>query len=71
MAKFTVYEVQEEVRWRQWAYEVEADSEEEAIDFAIGSGGHRACGEYGDSSLGDSGWSTEGFAEAAEKLGEL
>lgn len=58
MAKFTIIEVQEVKRLRKWVHEVEADTEEEAIDaVSRGDGELVSDGDnIGDEDYGDSGW---------------
>ena len=51
MKRFYVYEVQEETRYRKWRYEVEADSEEAAVEIAMNGDTPthpQDCGHYGD-----------------------
>ncbi len=79
MAKFKVYEVQEETILRQWMYEVEAEDAEEALQLVHdGDGGDVIdCGETGDGDYGESGWAVgapdadeneDCFAEAQDDM---
>lgn len=56
MAKYTVYEVRNEGRCRKWRYEVECESEEEAVRLAADGWLEPIDdGEYGEGDLGNSG----------------
>lgn len=57
MPKFILYEVHEEIVYRKWRYEIEADTRHEAIAKAA-EGGETAhdCGVMGDIGQGFSGW---------------
>jgi hypothetical protein len=72
MTKFKVYEVQDCSTWRKFLWTVEAETQEEAIALVVdGEGGDpEDFGTYGDEDFGDSGFSTEGWSEAADDMPE-
>jgi hypothetical protein len=71
MPRFNVYEVQEEVVIRKWLYEVEADSEDDAIEKA--KNGEAQAAEHGtmrEPEYVTWGWSTRPIAAADEMAWE-
>jgi hypothetical protein len=82
MPKFIVCEVQEEIVWRKFQYEVEAASAEEAITkVRCGEAGDaEEMGHYGDTDLGRSGFAASPadeelcpsslYDEAADRLAD-
>lgn len=66
---YTIYEIQDCSIWRRFQYEVEADSLEAALELAqSGDAEQSECGDQGDEVFGDSGWSVDGWQDAADEL---
>lgn len=74
-----LYEVQEVVQWRKYLHRVQVPIDtpkDELLDVSIEAAGEvdgsemEEAGEHGDDDYGRSGWSVEGFEEAAQRLGK-
>ena len=66
---YTIYEIQDCSIWRRFLYEVEADSPEAALELVqSGEADPADYGEHGDDTFGDSGWSVDGWQDAADEL---